>query len=102
MKKYNRLILSLVLLLAVVLLTSCQQDERVVLNVYNWGDYIDESVIQEFEEKYNIRVNYDTFSTNEDMYVKIKTGGADYDVLFPSDYMIERMIKEDMLHKLDF
>ena len=102
MKKYNRLILSLVLLLAVVLLTACQQDERVVLNVYNWGDYIDESVIQEFEEKYNIRVNYDTFSTNEDMYVKIKAGGADYDVLFPSDYMIERMIKEDMLHKLDF
>jgi len=101
MKKYNRLILSLVLLLAVVLLTACQQDERVVLNVYNWGDYIDESVIQEFEEKYNIRVNYDTFSTNEDMYVKIKAGGADYDVLFPSDYMIERMIKEDMLHKLD-
>jgi spermidine/putrescine transport system substrate-binding protein len=88
--------------LAVVLLTACQQDERVVLNVYNWGDYIDESVIQEFEEKYNIRVNYDTFSTNEDMYVKIKAGGADYDVLFPSDYMIERMIKEDMLHKLDF
>ncbi|HOA41703.1 MAG TPA: spermidine/putrescine ABC transporter substrate-binding protein [Halanaerobiales bacterium] len=102
MKKYNRLILSLVLLLTVVLLTACQQDERVVLNVYNWGDYIDESVIQEFEEKYNIRVNYDTFSTNEDMYVKIKAGGADYDVLFPSDYMIERMIKEDMLHKLDF
>lgn len=102
MKKYNRLILSLVLLLVVVLLTACQQDERVVLNVYNWGDYIDESVIQEFEEKYNIRVNYDTFSTNEDMYVKIKAGGADYDVLFPSDYMIERMIKEDMLHKLDF
>ncbi len=101
MKKYNRLILSLVLLLAVVLLTACQQDERVVLNVYNWGDYIDESVIQEFEKKYNIRVNYDTFSTNEDMYVKIKAGGADYDVLFPSDYMIERMIKEDMLHKLD-
>ena len=55
-----------------------------------------------FEKKYNIRVNYDTFSTNEDMYVKIKAGGADYDVLFPSDYIIERMIKEDMLHKLDF
>ena len=58
-------------------------------------------MIDLFEKTYNIRVNYDTFSTNEDMYVKIKSGGADYDVLFPSDYTIERMIKEDMLHKLD-
>ena len=102
MKKKSRLLLGLFLLLTVVLLTACQQDSRVALNVYNWGDYIDESVIKDFEKKYNIRVNYDTFSTNEDMYVKIKAGGADYDVLFPSDYMIERMIKEDMLHKLDF
>ena len=102
MKKKSRLLLGLFLLFTVVLLTACQQDSRVALNVYNWGDYIDESVIKDFEKKYNIRVNYDTFSTNEDMYVKIKAGGADYDVLFPSDYMIERMIKEDMLHKLDF
>lgn len=102
MKKKSRLLLGLFLLLTVVLLTACQQDSRVALNVYNWGDYIDESVIKDFEKKYNIRVNYDTFSTNEDMYVKIKAGGADYDVLFPSDYMIERMINEDMLHKLDF
>lgn len=101
MEKKSRLFLLLILLLAVVLLTSCQKDDRVVLNVYNWGDYIDESIIRDFEKKYNIRVNYDTFSTNEDMYVKIKAGGSDYDVLFPSDYMIERMIKEDMLHKLD-
>jgi len=100
-KKY-RILLGAVLLAAVILtLSSCGQDKRVVLNVYNWGDYIDEEVIDLFEKTYNIRVNYDTFSTNEDMYVKIKSGGADYDVLFPSDYTIERMIKEDMLHKLD-
>lgn len=101
-KKGRIFLVGMVLLLAVLLLTSCGQDKRVVLNVYNWGDYIDESVIDTFEKKYNIRVNYDTFSTNEDMYVKIKSGGADYDVLFPSEYTIERMIKEDMLQKLDF
>lgn len=102
MMKKNRFFLGLILLLTVVLLSSCQQDDRVVLNVYNWGDYLDESVIRDFEKKYNIKVNYDTFSTNEDMYVKLKAGGTDYDVVFPSDYIIERMINEDMLHKLDF
>jgi spermidine/putrescine transport system substrate-binding protein len=81
---------------------SCGHDDQVILNVYNWGDYIDESVINDFEKKYNIRVNYDTFSTNEDMYVKVKSGGSNYDVLFPSDYTIERMIKENLLKKLDF
>ena len=102
MMKKSRLLLGLILLLTVVLLSSCQRNDRVVLNVYNWGDYLDESVIRDFEKKYNIKVNYDTFSTNEDMYVKLKAGGTDYDVVFPSDYIIERMINEDMLHKLDF
>ncbi|NLY92217.1 MAG: spermidine/putrescine ABC transporter substrate-binding protein [Firmicutes bacterium] len=100
--KKRFLLAAILLVLAVFLLPSCGRDSRVVLNVYNWGDYIDESVIDLFEKKYNIRGNYDTFSTNEDMYVKIKSGGAQYDVLFPSDYTIERMIKEDMLQKLDF
>ncbi|NLC68510.1 MAG: spermidine/putrescine ABC transporter substrate-binding protein [Clostridiaceae bacterium] len=71
------------------------------LKVYNWGDYIDESVIDSFEKEYGIKVIYDTFATNEDMYVKIKSGGSDYDVAFPSDYMIERMIEENMLEKIN-
>lgn len=101
-KKWPILLLITLVLTTVLTLSSCGQDNRVVLNVYNWGDYIDESVISEFEKKYNIRVNYDTFSTNEDMYVKVKSGGSNYDVLFPSDYTIERMVKEDMLLKLDY
>jgi spermidine/putrescine transport system substrate-binding protein len=76
--------------------------KRVELNVFNWGDYIDDSVLQEFEKKYNIKINYDTFTTNEEMYVKLKKGGGHYDVVFPSDYMIKRMIDEKMLEKLDF
>jgi spermidine/putrescine transport system substrate-binding protein len=88
-------------LVLVAAVSGCGQ-KGPVLNVYNWGDYIDESVLHDFEKKYNIRVNYDTFATNEDMYVKIKAGGSTYDVLFPSDYMIKRMIDEDMLEKLDF
>ncbi len=78
------------------------------LYVYNWGEYISEGedgtidVNAEFEKKYGIDVIYDTFDNNEVMYSKLKGGGVSYDVLIPSDYMIERMIAEDMLEKLDF
>lgn len=85
-----------------ILISGCRNTPKNTLNVYNWGDYIDESVIKDFEKEYQIKVNYDTFTTNEDMYVKIKAGGSSYDLLFPSDYMIKRMIDEDMLEKLDF
>lgn len=92
------LILGLVALSLV--LTGCGP-EKPVLYVYNWGDYIDEDILGEFEKETGIRVVYDTFSTNEDMYVKIKSGGSSYDLIFPSDYMLTRMINEGMLTKID-
>ena len=95
----------LTLTLIMGLFPGCNQSGdsgKKTLKVYNWGDYIDESVIDTFEKEYGIDVIYDTFATNEDMYVKIKSGGSDYDVAFPSDYMIERMIEEDMLEKVNF
>ena len=76
---------------------------KTVLNVYNWGEYIDESVLDDFEAKYpDIKINYETYADNETMYTKIKNGGSSYDVLIPSDYMIARLIDEDMLEKLNF
>lgn len=72
------------------------------LNVYNWGDYIDESVLKTFEQETGIKVNYETFSMNEDMYTKISKGNTNYDVVFPSDYIIEKMIKNDLIQKIDF
>lgn len=72
-----------------------------VLNVYNWGDYIDKSVIEDFQKEYGIKVNYETYATNEDMYVKIKSGGSSYDVAFPSDYMINKMANEKLLYEID-
>ena len=80
---------------------ACSSGKNVAIKVYNWGDYIDESVIKDFEDRYGISVIYDTFTTNEDMYIKIKAGGDNYDVAFPSDYMIKRMIKEDLIQKID-
>ncbi len=89
------------MVVATILLAGCSGG-RETLTVYNWGDYIDEDVIREFEKEFGVRVVYDEFATNEDMYVKINAGGGNYDVAIPSDYMIKRMIDEDLLHKIDF
>ena len=70
--------------------------------VYNWGEYIDESVITMFEEETGIKVVYDMFETNEEMYPVIEAGGVNYDVICPSDYMIQKMIENDLLAELNF
>ena len=72
------------------------------ISVYNWGDYIEPSVIDVFEAETGIRVIYETFETNEDMYAKIAMGGSSYDVIIPSDYMIERMIQEKLLQPINW
>lgn len=79
------------------------------INVYNWGEYIstgaDEGTLDvngEFEKLTGIKVNYTNFATNEELYAKLKGGGAAYDVIIPSDYMISKMIDEDMIQPLDF
>ena len=83
--------------------------EQVTLNVYNWGQYIadgsDDSmeVIAEFEKRYpHIKVNYSTYDSNEIMYSKLANGGITVDVIIPSDYMIARLIEEDMLLEIDY
>ena len=72
------------------------------ISVYNWGDYIDSDVIDIFEAETGIKVIYETFETNEDMYAKIARGGSSYDVIVPSDYMIERMIREELLQPVNW
>lgn len=73
-----------------------------VLNVYNVGDYIDESLIDQFEEQTGIKVQYSTYDTNEMMYQKVKSGSTKYDLVFPSDYMVQKMSREGMLKKINF
>lgn len=70
--------------------------------VYNWGEYIDEDVLDTFEAETGIKVHYDTFVTNEDMYPKVASGAVEYDVICPSDYMIQRMIDENLLAEINF
>ena len=72
------------------------------LYVYNWGEYIDESVIEEFEEETGIDVIYDLFETNEEMYPVVEAGGVAYDVVCPSDYMIQKMAENGMLAEINY
>ena len=82
--------------------------QNLSVNVYNWGEYISDGsdgsldVNKLFEELTGVKVNYSTFASNEEMYVKLKVGGIQYDVIIPSDYMIERLIRENLVRKLNF
>ncbi len=113
----KRKILALCMALVVLsglCLTGCGGEEALTLNVYNWGEYISDGsegsfdTVREFENWYKqtygtkVKVNYTTFSSNEDMYSKISSGAVSYDVIIPSDYMIARMAAEDMLLPLNF
>ena len=108
MKKIISLTVAALLMLS--LFSGCKvNDGRITINVYNWGQYISEGddgcidVIAEFEKAYpNIRVNYVTFDSNETMYTKMSNGGITVDVIIPSDYMVGRLIEEDMLLPLNF
>ena len=109
----------LTLLLTVLLLASCGEGgNTVTLNVYNWGQYISDgsegcadvnAMFEEYFEEnfadeygFSVEVNYTTYASNEDMYNKLRSGAASYDVIFPSDYMIQRLISEDLLLPLHF
>ncbi|MCQ2084042.1 MAG: ABC transporter substrate-binding protein [Bacteroidaceae bacterium] len=108
MKQITRFLLTASLLLAVPFAhTMADNDRDHILKVYNWADYIDEDLIPEFEQWYQentgqeIHVIYQTFDINEVMLTKIETGHEDYDVVCPSEYIIERMLKNGMLLPLD-
>lgn len=82
--------------------------KNVTIYVYNWGEYIADggdgsmNVIKEFERITGINVEYTTFDSNESLYAKLKSGSASYDVIIPSDYMVSRLIQEDMVQKIDY
>lgn len=108
MKKFISLLL--VCIFALTSLTACSSGRKNsdavekygsdTLKIYNWGEYIGEDILQIFEKQFGVKVIYETFDSNEAMYTKLQTG-EEYDILVPSDYMIERLIKEDKLQKID-
>jgi len=100
MKKITAILCVLCLILTAIPLVSC--DNQDTLRIYNWGEYMDEDILKEFTRETGIRVSYSNYASNEEMYARVKGGGSSYDLIIPTDYMIERMIKEDMLEKIDF
>lgn len=117
MKKVCSLLLALLVLALPLTLAAGAEGETAkdyshlkgtTLSVYNWGEYISDGsegtldVNAEFEKRYGITVNYTNFESNENMYTKLKNGGANYDVIIPSDYMIARLAQQGMLEELDF
>mgnify|MGYP002996530801 FL=1 len=110
--KMKKLLVFLVSVLTMaLLLTGCGGDtekkdaaaggEQQVLNLFSWADNFDPEVIAEFEKQYNCKVNYDVFANNEELLAKIQAGGAQYDVIQPSDYMVATMLKLDLLEKMN-
>lgn len=72
------------------------------INVFNWSEYLPQSVIDKFEKKYNIKVNYSTFSSNEEMLAKLMAGGSNYDLVVASDYMVDVLIKQNLIQPFDY
>ncbi|MCL2203160.1 MAG: spermidine/putrescine ABC transporter substrate-binding protein [Defluviitaleaceae bacterium] len=91
--KFVGLLLGLGIVLA---LTGCNRNENII-RVFNWGNYLDESILAEFTAQTGIRVSYSTYATNEEMHTRLTAGGGGFDLVFPTDYMVERMIREDLL-----
>ena len=106
MKKLKSLVaLAAAAILTASLFTGCGNSnvgENGTINFFNVGDYIDEALIRKFEKETGIKVNYSTYDTNEIMYQKVKTNPGTYDLVVPSDYMIEKMIQEDLLETIDY
>ena len=90
------------LVIFMLMLAGCGRNDENVIRVFNWGNYLDQSIFEEFTARTGIRVLYQTFATNEELYARIAGGDSGFDLIFPSDFMIERMIREDLLLPINF
>ena len=99
--KMKKLVLIASLVMLSIIFVGCKKEDGEKVYVYNWGEYIDPEVRKLFKEKTGIEVVYDEFETNEEMYPKVKTNAVKYDVICPSDYMIQKMAEEGLLAEIN-
>ncbi|MBM7709023.1 ABC transporter substrate-binding protein [Enterococcus lemanii] len=108
MKKIQSLLIGIILVILVLIFGAHELDKSTgmagatTLNIYNWGDYIDPDLLKQFEKEYGYKVNYETFDSNEAMFTKIAQGGMSYDITIPSEYMIQKMMDDKLVQKLDY
>jgi spermidine/putrescine-binding protein len=91
----------LIVVLSMVLTACGGTKQSTTLNLYAWSEYIPQQLLDDFSKKYGITVNYDTYSSNEEMLAKLQAGASGYDVIIPSDYTVSIMIKQNMLEQID-
>jgi spermidine/putrescine-binding protein len=96
----KKIIVILCAILIIAALSACGNQDT--LRFYNWGEFIDEGIFEEFTKETGIKISYSNYDSNEMMYARLRGGGSSFDLLIPSDYMIERLIAEDMLEKINF
>lgn len=107
MKKLNSLVLGIIGIILILALSAINLEKTTgksgskVVTIYNWGDYIDPDLLKKFEEEYGYKVIYETFDSNEAMITKIEQGGTAYDIAIPSEYMIQKMMKQNLILKID-
>ncbi len=110
MRRKKLLLITVVLIVAMALVSGCggkkeqpvaNTSEKRVLNIYSWADNFNPEVIAEFEKKFNCKVNYDVFASNEELLAKMQAGANQYDLIQPSDYMVSTMMKLGLLQRLD-
>lgn len=97
----KKIIMILSALVLIVTLSACGNSQE-TLRVLNWGEYIDDALIEQFETENNVKVIYDTVDSNETMEIRIKSGTTKYDIAFPSDYMIDKLRQQDLLNQIDY
>jgi len=94
-------LLAFFLILLILICVGCSKKEQNTLYIYNWTYYIPENIVKDFEQKYKVKVVYDVYSSNEEMFAKLKAGGKGYDLVFPSGDFVKIMINEKMLEAID-
>ena len=100
LKFFKAVLISAVMATATIV-SSCNNSSESV-SVYNWGDFLDESLLSDFTAETGIAVSYQTYASNEDLFTRLRNNASNYDVAVPSDYTIQRMINEDMLQEINF
>ncbi|EJL40562.1 spermidine/putrescine ABC transporter substrate-binding protein [Brevibacillus agri] len=103
MKRFKSMMIGALTAVLAVTAVGCSssEQEQQVLNIYSWADNFDLDVIKDFEQKYNVKVNYDIYGSNEEMLAKIQAGASGYDLIQPSDYMVATMIQLGLLEELN-
>jgi spermidine/putrescine transport system substrate-binding protein len=97
--KRKLIAVTFIAILILIAATGCKSEGKQTLSILNYDIYMDKSLLSEFEKANNVTIKYDTYSTPEEMYIKVKSGASKYDLIISGEYMIERLIREKLINR---